>query len=677
MLRREAFWRATWIVEAAAVGWFFVQALRYLLGMLYAHVSSADIVLRLGDPGPTVPGVVLPADAQIEVGIVAVAILTPLLAFLLARRSVAFVITVTLVAIGRVFMTLATPPVGVLGAAIVVAGGMLYFAALSRQQPGRLAVALTLGFVIDQIVRAYGQTLDPTWGEAFLYPQTVISIVLFVIAVVRAASRRNPPLKDGVAYSGIGLGGGIALGGLLFLELALLATPAAMARWTGIDYSWAAPWLIAATALPLIPEVRETARQALSLVDAQWRGWFWLLLICLLLVLGNRLDGVVAFVALLMAQGMTVLLFWWIARPVGKDQSDVTGPALMLSLIVLALLFGGDFFTYEYAFVRDFSGGLDWLSGLLRSLRGLGLGVMVVAVLLAAIPLMDAARRAPWRRGSGGETLAGVAATVLAAALVAVLAGPVPVSGYSAGNRVRVGTYNLHGGYSLYFDYDLAGLGDTIWESGADVVLLQEVDAGRLVSFGVDQALWLGRRLGMDVRYLATNEHLQGLAVLSRVPITLSEGVLLTSQGMQTGVQRVQVRPDEEALDIYNTWLGLLFAQDAAALDEQEQDQWQQIQEVLALISANHPGGVVSRVVLGGTFNNTPDSELYQLVNQTGFSDPFDGMPLDRSATLLRGDSIQVRFDYLWLRNILPTGRAVLERDASDHRMAVVELNLE
>jgi hypothetical protein len=59
---------------------------------------------------------------------------------------------------------------------------------------------------------------------------------------------------------------------------------------------------------------------------------------------------------------------------VGKDQRDMTGPALMLSLIVLALLFGGDFFTYEYAFVRDFSGGLDWLSGLLRSLRGLGLG---------------------------------------------------------------------------------------------------------------------------------------------------------------------------------------------------------------------------------------------------------------------------------------------------------------
>jgi hypothetical protein len=302
-------------VEAAAVGWFFVQALRYLLGMLYAHVSSADIVLRLGESWPNRAGVVLPADAQIEVGIVAVAVLVPLLAFLLARRSVAFVITVTLVAIGRVFMTLATPPVGVLGAAIVVAGGMLYFAALSRQQPGRLAVALTLGFVIDQIVRAYGQTLDPTWGEVFLYPQTVISIVLFVIAVVRAASRRNPPLKDGVAYSGIGLGGGIALGGLLFLELALLATPAALARWTGIDYSWAAPWLIAATALPLIPEVRETARQALSLVDAQWRGWFWLLLICLLLVLGNRLGGVVAFVALLMAQGMTVLLFWWIAGP--------------------------------------------------------------------------------------------------------------------------------------------------------------------------------------------------------------------------------------------------------------------------------------------------------------------------------------------------------------------------
>jgi len=178
----------------------------------------------------------------------------------------------------------------------------------------------------------------------------------------------------------------------------------------------------------------------------------------------------------------------------------------------------------------------------------------------------------------------------------------------------------------------------------------------------------------MEVYFWPANEHLQGLAVLSRVPVTLAEGTLLTSVGQQTGVQRVQISPDDGTVDIYNTWLGLPF--DQAALDLQLQDQWRQLQEVLSKISLDHPGGVLSRVVLGGTFNNTPRSEVYQLLVQTGFADPFADMPLERSATLLRGAAIQARFDYLWLRNVLPSGRAVLEGDASDHRLAVVEIDL-
>ncbi len=67
-----------------------------------------------------------------------------------------------------------------------------------------------------------------------------------------------------------------------------------------------------------------------------------------------------------------------------------------------------------------------------------------------------------------------------------------------------------------------------------------------------------------------------GLAVLSRIPIIYEDGTLLTSRGMQTGLQRVQLRPDEGVLDIYNTWLGLLYARESEVLSLQEQDQWQQ-----------------------------------------------------------------------------------------------------
>ncbi len=670
MLRRESVFRFSWVVEAGAVGWFLVQALRLLPGALYSHISSADIVLRLGDPGPTVTGVVLPATAQAEVTAVGVALFVPLLAFLLARRAFAFPLTAAVVAVGRVFMTLDAPFVKVLGAAVTVAGAMLYLAATARQQPARAAVVLTLGFSLDQIVRALGQTFDPTWTEGFLGVQTALSLLLFLVAVLRAG--RSGAVKP--SYAGITPGGGIALGALLFLECALLALPNAAARWSGIDYAVVAPALVVATALPLIPEVRDAARRFLTLFDPQWRGWLWLLTLGLLLVIGSRFDGAGAAAALALAQLMAVLSFWWVVSPAEGSRRDLTGPALVLGLMVFVVLVGADFFTYEYAFVRDFGQGLAWLAALLRAMRGLGLAVMLVAAALAAIPLMDPQRRVPWQRGQPHEAWFGLLAAVTSAIVVILATLPPDVMLTTNADRVRVATYNIHGGYSLYFDYSLPAMATTISVSGADVAMLQEVEAGRLTSYGVDQALWLGRRLNMQVRYLPTNEALQGLAVLSRVPITLDGGALLTSRGMQTGVQRVQVRPDEGVLDVYNTWLGLLF--NPAQLELQEQDQWQQLEETLALIAADHPGGVVGRLVLGGTFNNTPASPLYDLLVRTGFSDPFDGMSPERSATLYRGGGTVARFDYLWLRNVLPTGRAVLEQDASDHRLAVVELNL-
>ncbi len=398
-------------------------------------------------------------------------------------------------AVGRVFMVVSAPLVGVLGAAIVIAGGALYLAAIARQHPARFGVVITMGLLVDQMVRASGQTLDPTWSESFLPVQTALSALLFVISVARTAFRLDGESTASRAYAGISIMGGIALGALLFLECALLGLPNAIARWTGVDYAILAPWLVAATALPLIPEARYTARRVLTLIDVQWRGWFWLLVISLLFVVGNRFEGPSAAAALIVAQFLVVLAFWWVVRPVGKEIRDVTGVGLVIGFVVLILLYGFDFFTYEYAFVRDFGGGLNQLSRMLRALRGLGLGVMVAAVALSSIPLMDATRRIPWQRGRLRENLGGIVA-VFAGATVVALSSLVPgiIDSPNTPDSVRIATYNIHGGYGLYFDYDLAKIADTIWQSGADVVLLQEVDAGRLASYGVDQALWLGWR---------------------------------------------------------------------------------------------------------------------------------------------------------------------------------------
>ena len=184
----------------------------------------------------------------------------------------------------------------------------------------------------------------------------------------------------------------------------------------------------------------------------------------------------------------------------------------------------------------------------------------------------------------------------------------------------------------------------------------------------------------MDRRFYPTNEGLFGLAVLSRMPIAFDDGELLTSPGQQTGLQRVQLQPEQGVVvTVYNTWLEyLLEVTSEDALEEQQQAQQVQLNEIFTIIARHHPGGVLGRTVLGGTFNNVPDSPLLQQVRAAGFSNPFAGYPLELGATLVRSGVTRAVFDYLWLRSLpVDEGALVLDTSASDHRMAVVGVLIE
>ena len=139
-------------------------------------------------------------------------------------------------------------------------------------------------------------------------------------------------------------------------------------------------------------------------------------------------------------------------------------------------------------------------------------------------------------------------------------------------------------------------------------------------------------------------------------------------------MQRAQIQPEPGVVvTIYNTWLEyLLEISGESTLEEQPQAPQVQLNEIFGIIASHHPGGVLGRTVLGATFNNVPDSPLMQQVSAAGFTDPFAGLPIELSATLVRSGVPLARFDYLWLRN-LPASEGVLVLDtaASDHRLAV------
>jgi endonuclease/exonuclease/phosphatase family metal-dependent hydrolase len=249
-------------------------------------------------------------------------------------------------------------------------------------------------------------------------------------------------------------------------------------------------------------------------------------------------------------------------------------------------------------------------------------------------------------------SIGGIAVLVI---LIAVLARP-PALQLDEGGEVRVGTYNIHYGYNTSWQFQLEEMARTIEESGADIVALQEVDACRITSYGVDDALWLGRRLGMEAIYQPTVEHLTGIALLSRFPVRRTEGKLLTSQLEQTAIVRAQVEVDDDMLDAYGIWLGL-----------EPEERAVQLSEALDFIG---PGPAV----FGGDFNARPNSPIYRQLVDAGFTDgavAFDPSPTSPS------ESPRNRIDYVWLRGLKPMDAQVLESTASDHRMVVVEAVLE
>jgi endonuclease/exonuclease/phosphatase family metal-dependent hydrolase len=705
-----------YILEAALIGLFFIQALRYLIGTLYAHVASAALYPAID---PAIPGVVEPSTVNGEI-IVLFALLTlPLLALVLGRFHRLMVVAALMVAVGRYLMLDGETISPVSTGAITVGGGLLYLALLVRHRARVLPYMFILALGLDQLFRAAGDTFDPSlynfnvvislppFDTSFTIQyavfQIVFSVLVGALALFAAFGRKSKEKREGederVISPDVGLmpvWGGIGLGALLFLQLSLLALPNAIGGRADMDYTLLVPLVMMATLLPLVPWLQDRARRFIGLFDRSVRGWSWMLLTMLLLVFGIRLDGLPAGIALILAQFMVNMMWWWLVRPQAQKERNFTGLWIILAIGVFMLLMVFDTFTYEYAFVRDFSQELDVLNPiippLLRGFRGMGLAVILLAIFFAVLPMTQMRQRIAWTSiGAGrlGYSFLAVIFMLGFSFFASYLARPPVVQGVNNPETIRVGTYNIHSGFSEFYDYDLEALALTIQYSGANVVLLQEIEAGRMTSFGVDQVLWLARRLEMDARFYPTNEGLQGLAVLSNVEIVYDDGALLDSTGLQTGLQRVQVRPDVGVITIYNTWLEpLLDTGVEADTASMQQEQLNQLMQIFGIIIAHHsPSGQLGRTIIGGTFNNVPDSDLVDLMIANDFTDYFSGMPLERSATFRRTDAV-ARLDYLWATMsgnfrgldgfvVDPVNAGFLAAHPSDHRMAVVLIQVQ
>jgi len=138
-------------------------------------------------------------------------------------------------------------------------------------------------------------------------------------------------------------------------------------------------------------------------------------------------------------------------------------------------------------------------------------------VAVAALPAPDPASPATRLTRIATPT----AAVLLVASVTAAWGTAVPQAANTTTPSLplRIMTYNIRSGISAHGRFDPERIAEVIAAQDPDVVTLQEVDRGMLITGGHDSLAQLARRLDMHAYYAPANHPLFGLAVLSRYPL--------------------------------------------------------------------------------------------------------------------------------------------------------------
>lgn len=226
-------------------------------------------------------------------------------------------------------------------------------------------------------------------------------------------------------------------------------------------------------------------------------------------------------------------------------------------------------------------------------------------------------------------------------------------------------TYNIRNGRGRDDRVDLDRIAGVIASYGPDVVALQEVDAGRPRSGGLDQTAYLADQLAMTAAFAATIEHgageRYGLATLSRLPLRGSRRVALPAQPIRRRseprcalVTRLVWPGPGHELDVVNTHLSVLAGERPA-----------QIAALAACLAGDE-------VVVVGDFNCTPWSPAYRTLARAL-------VPATRRVRSWPARWPLVPIDHILFRGPLEVVHAgawtaAAARDASDHLPVVAEL---
>ncbi len=615
------------IIELSSIWLFFIQALRVIFSILFGIIYDQVV------EGP------FTAWLLISLVLVVIAFVLPLLAPSKPKRKTIAVIAGILV-VARIGISVNDPLVRYWSSLLVLSMGGLLLSLMINTGKRVVLTGLVLALALDQIFRVLGDTYDISLQQSWIPLQVIWSILLLGISYVLRRNYRD----EESGLSAPGLLWGLALGGILFIETSLLSLPNAVARWADYRYDLIAPVLLLLTILPLISPIR---RQIIPRICSHTISRFIILsLLVAGVIIGYFCSGLFAGTALLLSQLFLIVLLVCLFDHVSGWQYSA-GIGMSAGLIFLLLLNFCNAFSFTYPYTLPFMRGLGWVVYLVAC------AAVGVALILRFSP--KEVIRAPVIKPYWAA-LFGLMLVLIA--IYSVL--PEPIESFPQDGEFTAGTYNIHYGYDDPWHLAIDSQAKTIAASGADIIALQEVDTGRMTSYCIDNAYYLARKLGMNVVYLPTVEHLTGIALLYRGDAVKTSGQLVTSEQEQTGVVYALLESGDTPIHAFGTWIGL-----------SNEDTDRQISEVLEFIGDRTPA------VFGGDFNSIYGSSVTLAIEANDFLNPFSELDIVPAPNTSPAISPQERIDYVWFRGVEPLHAWVPASLASDHRMVAARFKVE
>ncbi len=528
-----------------------------------------------------------------------------------------------------------------LGATVIVCWGWLAFSFLVTRREF-IALGVALGLAFDLGIRVAFGTVDTPWIPSF-----GANLMTWMLVAALLAALVQFELPTDVRVSKLSSSFGLVAIGPTFALYHLVTGNLGLAQsHLGLDFPGAAVALTFGTALGILGAALRYSGEIAVLTNARWwLAWrFGLVATCAGGLWWFWTGPAGGTVGLILGTGASIILFAELLID-GDDTQSRSSPAWAAIfftaglLIEVGLLFG--YYTY--------SGSPAVLSA-------------TVAIFL--ITTIVGTPRAMPRRRERGFPIVVIAGVI--GGLLLLISGWVVWSWNDAaataaiGPNITIMTYNIQNGFSAGERFNLERTAEVIEAQHPDIVVLQEVSRGWLVTSGVDEVLWLSHRLNMTYAFGPNSDDgLWGNVVLSRAPIGAIQRVQYdVTENLKRSVLEVQI-----ATQAGNLWVL------ATHLDDPADAGTIRLRQANELIAAwNHK----SPALVLGDMNSDPSDPVISVFQSSGLTDY--GRSLGASSYTSKDGR---RIDYIFgTHDIALESIDVPNVWTSDHRPVVAHISI-